>query len=311
MNRLTNGFKIFRGPPPLRPLRLCARLSWEQNVHPSSARVPLSQQAPGSRIFPLHRRLVALLAALFLLQIGARAQIQQAWAVHYNNGITNGQHQAVKMAMDSMGNIYVCGFSEDASSNLGYATIKYAPSGNQLWVARASWTNMNQAKPTSLALDASNAVVITGNGGTVKYDANGQQLWTAPYAGLAIACDANENVIVTGYDDQFGTVKLSPGGSVLWQQTLVDVGPTISQAVVTDSAGNVYVSGSDANNCNSSPCYVQLLLVKYNKQGARQWKATPPTGELATAVQVAGMAISPSSSLYILNNYSGGDQITS
>src|SRR5581483_4310775 len=239
------------------------------------------------------------------------AQIQEAWAVHYNNGITNAQHQALKMALDSTGNIFVCGFSQDASSNLDYATIKYAPDGNQLWVARASWTNMNQAKPTSFALDASNAVIVTGNGGTVKYDATGQQLWTAPYAGLAIACDANENVIVTGYDDQFGTVKLSPGGSEIWQQTFVDNGPTISQAVVTDSAGNIYVSGSDANNCNSNPCYVQLLLVKYNKQGARQWKATPPTGELATAVQVAGMAISPSSSLYILNNYSGGDQITS
>ena len=61
------------------------------------------------------------------------AQIQQAWVARYNNGITAGTNQAVKMALDSAGNIYVAGFSQNASSNFGYVTIKYAPNGNQLW----------------------------------------------------------------------------------------------------------------------------------------------------------------------------------
>jgi len=44
----------------------------------------------------------------------------------------NGTNQAVKMALDSNGNIYVTGFSQNTNTNLGYVTIKYAPNGNQL-----------------------------------------------------------------------------------------------------------------------------------------------------------------------------------
>ena len=67
-----------------------------------------------------------------LALVSGRAQIQQAWVTHYNNGITNGTHQAVKMALDSSGNIYVTGFSQNTNGNLGYVTIKYAPNGSQL-----------------------------------------------------------------------------------------------------------------------------------------------------------------------------------
>ncbi len=36
-----------------------------------------------------------------LLPFSAVSQIQQAWAVHYNNGILNGTNQALKMALDT------------------------------------------------------------------------------------------------------------------------------------------------------------------------------------------------------------------
>src|SRR5277367_3513291 len=75
------------------------------------------------------------------------AQIQQAWVARYKNGITNGTNQAVKMALDASGNIYVTGFSQNANSNLGYVTIKYAPNGNQLWAARYDSTNYPSAMP--------------------------------------------------------------------------------------------------------------------------------------------------------------------
>jgi hypothetical protein len=68
------------------------------------------------------------------------AQIQEAWVAHYNNGIPGGTHQAVKMALDPAGNIYVTGFSQDNNGNVyvtGYdttaaggteiVTIKYSP----------------------------------------------------------------------------------------------------------------------------------------------------------------------------------------
>src|ERR1700733_10535563 len=137
------------------------------------------------------------------------AQIQQAWVAHYNNGITNGTNQAVKMALDTLGNIYVVGFSENTNNSLGYVTIKYAPNGNQLWAARYDSTNDPLATPAAIALDSSNDVFVTGNALTIKYDPNGNQLWTAPYAGTALAVDTNGNAIVTGISSSFGTVKLS------------------------------------------------------------------------------------------------------
>ncbi|MGD1086625.1 MAG: hypothetical protein ABSA47_17955, partial [Verrucomicrobiota bacterium] len=59
------------------------------------------------------------------------AQVQQDWVAKYNNGIPNGTNQAVKMALDGAGNIYVTGFSQNTNGNLDYATIKYAPNGSQ------------------------------------------------------------------------------------------------------------------------------------------------------------------------------------
>jgi len=57
-----------------------------------------------------------LLIALTALRAGA--QIQQAWVAHYNNGIPEGTHQAVKVALDSAGNIYVTGASQGISGSL-------------------------------------------------------------------------------------------------------------------------------------------------------------------------------------------------
>jgi hypothetical protein len=185
---------------------------------------------------------------LFLMACNdGTAQIQQAWVARYNNGITNGTNQAVKIVLDSIGNIYVTGFSQNTNSNLGYATIKFAPNGNEVWVARYDSTNYATATPTAIALDNSNNVLVTGNALTIKYDPNGNQLWTASYGGTTLAVDNDGNSYVGGFSQNFGTVKLSPQGSNIWLTTYIETyGPTVSQSVLVDSGNNVYVSGLDS-----------------------------------------------------------------
>jgi hypothetical protein len=161
-------------------------------------------------------RLILFFLLIVLITISAPARIQQAWVAKYNNGINNGINQAVKMALDPSGNIYVTGFSQNSVSNLGYVTIKYAPNGNQLWVARFDSTNTTTAKPARLVLDTSNNVIVTGSATTVKYDVSGNQMWTAPYAGTYLATDTGGNICVVGFSTDFGTVKLSPSGSNIW-----------------------------------------------------------------------------------------------
>jgi len=94
-------------------------------------------------------RLLLCLGIFALVTSSVTAQLQQAWVAKYNNGITNGTNQAVRMALDSGGNIYVTGFSQNALSNLGYVTIKYAPNGNQIWATRFDSTIYPIASPTS------------------------------------------------------------------------------------------------------------------------------------------------------------------
>jgi hypothetical protein len=107
-------------------------------------------------------RLILFFVLAVFTTFSAPAQIQQAWVARYNNGNLNGTNQAVKMALDSAGNIYVTGFSQNTNTNLGYVTIKYAPNGNQLWATRYESTNYPSAIPSALVLDNSNNVIVFG-----------------------------------------------------------------------------------------------------------------------------------------------------
>jgi Beta-propeller repeat len=260
-------------------------------------------------LFRLSRAVTCLflLPFSFLIQ-NAHAQIQQAWVARYNNGVLDGTNQAVKIALDSSGNIYVLGFSQNTNTNLGYVTIKYAPNGTQVWGSRYENTNYPTATPTGFALDTNNNVVVTGSALTVKYDTNGNLLWTAPYNGAAIAMDSGGNSIVTGFSSGFNTVKISPNGSNVWSASYVSqFGPAPSQAVVVDGGGNAYVAGSDTFMCYSEGpsqiCYNELLLLEYDHNGNQLWDtlAQPPSVPL---IQVVGMAIDKNFNVYVeVNGY--------
>jgi hypothetical protein len=206
----------------------------------------------------------SLILAVLLTPWCAPAQIQQAWVARYNNGITNGTNQAIKMALDTNGSIYVSGFSQNTDTNLGYVAIKYAPNGNQLWAARYDSTNYPLATPSGLVLDNNNNVIITGSGSTIKYDSNGNQIWTAPYAGSALAVDSNRNVVVTGISTQFGTVKLDANGSNIWTAIYPSsYGPGVGQQVLIAPDSSIYVAGYYTSLCQGGMCYEASLIIKY------------------------------------------------
>ena len=241
-----------------------------------------------------------------LVTFSASAQIQQAWVARYNNGITNGTNQAVKMVLGPAGNIYVTGFSQNADTNLGYVTINYAPNGNQFWASRFDSTNYPSATPTALALDSSNDVFVTGSALTVKYDPNGNQLWTAPYAGTALAVDTYRNLIVTGISATFGTVKLNPSGSNLWLATYPSTyGLGIAQQVITASDSSIYVAGNYTFNCDTYGCYHDLLLIKYTANGSQLWTTQWGQGQFSN-VQIAGAVLDSTNNLYLVGDFFGG-----
>jgi hypothetical protein len=230
--------------------------------------------------------------------------VQQAWVAHYNNGITNGTNQAVKMALDSNGNIIVVGASQNTNNNLGYVTIKYAPNGNQLWAARFDSTNYPTATPVALAVDNSNNVVVTGSALTVKYDTNGNQLWTAPYAGYALGVDTGGNIGLT-FGTGFDAVKLAPNGTTSWHQRNPSAcGDALGQAVVVDSGGNIYVAGSYPYFCNDGLVNSEYFVIKYDANGTQLWTTSYQDG--GKQWQTDGLVVDTANNLYVAGNFIGG-----
>jgi hypothetical protein len=253
-------------------------------------------------------RLNTVLLLFTFACFSASAQIQQAWVARYNNGITNGTNQAVKMALDPSGNIYVTGFSQNTNSQWGYVTIKYAPNGSQLWAVRFDSNGYPTASPSGLVLDNGRNVIVTGNALTVKYDTNGNQLWTAPYSGASLAVDAIADIYVTGFGTNFNTVKLSPAGSNVWFAQYVDIGPTLSQAVLVDTETNIYVAGSDTYSYygNGGPTILsnsRLELAKFDVNGNLVWTAFYEANAGSEGpVQIAGAALDAAKNIYVSAN---------
>ncbi len=195
----------------------------------------------------------------------------QSWVQRYN-GPGNGGDVAVSVKLDPTGHVYVTGYSDGgAPTSYDFATIKYSPSGVQQWLRRFNSQNSQSDIATSMAVDGSGNVYITGssstslsltdsNFSTIKYNTDGVFQWSETYTSPnnatdvahSIALDNNGNVYVAGtsflppdmYD--YATIKYSPQGAEQW--VMIYNGPAsnndyVSSLAVDGPGNNVYVTG--------------------------------------------------------------------
>ena len=167
----------------------------------------------------------------------------QVWMKQFSTwqGATVGA--PVDMKLDAVGNVYLTGGFQDSGIFVSYATVKYDPDGNQVWVARYRGRPNAYDFAIALVLDSNANVYVTGYSygegtanadiATIKYDSNGNQLWIRHYDGP-----------VNGYD----------GGS----------------SITIDSIGNIYVAGQ-SEGINSSLNYVNYVILKYDSSGILLW----------------------------------------
>jgi uncharacterized delta-60 repeat protein len=210
----------------------------------------------------------------------------ERWLARYD-GPGNGYDYARALAIDNSGNVYVTGTSHPSGgTDSEYVTIKYDPSGNQLWEADYNGPGNSIDQGNAIAVDNLGDVYVTGcsygtdtsgDYATIKYDPNGNQLWEARYTSTGsyedeaydLAIDNLGNVYVTGRCGDYATIKYDSNGSQLWVALYNGPGngPDMARALKIDDSGNVYVTGYSSGNETG----YDYATIKYDPNGNQLW----------------------------------------
>ena len=207
------------------------------------------------------------------------------WTVQLGTGTTD---SAQAVSIDNDGNLFLAGYTSGDLEGNGNAgghdlfLVKYNSSGDRQWSRQLGTSDNDSAFAT--ATDSSGNVFAAGYTGggldgqthigsfdifLVKYDTNGNRLWSVLHG--------SDNV--TAKDVIFG--------------------------METDTEGNAYLAGyTDAYlDNNTSAGGDDLILIKYNSSGTRQWTVQSGT---SAADYARGVSLDSSGNIYLAGYTSGG-----
>jgi uncharacterized delta-60 repeat protein len=239
-------------------------------------------------------RIIVTASAICVCISLSNAQVLQEWSERYD-GPAHGVDIPNDFTTDRRGNIYITGRSSGVGTGQDFATVKYSNTGEQLLVLRYNSPANSWDEANSIAVDDSGYIYVTGssfytssnrNLVTIKYSADGEVRWAAPYTpqnsaqAKEIVVDDSGNVYVVGKTwDLSGppdltTIKYSASGDQMWvcqfhRDTSRNTEPT---GCVVDSSGNVYVVGASSSyDCPEGICTYDFTILKYDTRGGRKW----------------------------------------
>jgi uncharacterized delta-60 repeat protein len=184
---------------------------------------------------------------------------------------------------------------------------------------------------TGVTVDSSNNIYVTGrttggldektNSGSfdlflVKYNSSGTKQWTQQLGtsgidyGNGVTVDSSGNIYVTGHTEgvldsntnsggrDIFLVKYNSSGAKQWTQQLGSSSHESGESIAVDSSNNIYVAGYaegglDSNTYSGSK---DIILVKYNSSGTKQW-----TKQLGTSGENngQGVVVDSSDNIYV------------
>ncbi len=222
----------------------------------------------------------------------------QLWyALFHGSGLGNDDAKAI--AVDSSGNVLVCGESRSASATIDYCLIKYSPGGSKLWERYYNGPGNGADYAYDIAADASGNVYVTGqsHGGatgddiaTIKYNSLGIPVWTQRFNGSANGSDAGSciemdfqgNIYISGFAKSSGTgynsvllkykndASGTPDWSVQDSQNNSDIFEGASAIKVNQSRSRIYLAGTWSSTVNNRKTN---FVAKYDTSGYRIYRS--------------------------------------
>jgi len=244
----------------------------------------------------------------------------QEWVSKYINPVYNLEDDAISLAIDDSGNVYITGYRTGIGTGLDYAIVKYNSAGLQLWTAKYNGPGNYDDKVKSIAIDGSGNIMVSGSSSnnfdgtnndyaTVMYNSKGEQQWVARYNGSAdandyvcsMAADNSGNVYVSGTCAsnghpryRYATVKYNNSGIEHWvKEYFYYAGSAIAKSMTIDNSGYIYVTGINFFQEENDVC----ATVKYNSDGVQLWAAAfVAIGEYNDPTAIA---TDPSGNIYV------------
>ncbi len=214
------------------------------------------------------------------------------WNKEYN---IDDSDYPVALAVDSVGDIYLAGYSQPSSGyNSDYVIMKLSSStGDTLWVRSFNGEADSTDIPVGIVIDEGGNPYVTGKSYgiscgydilTIKYSSiTGDTIWTRRYNGLAngddiatgITIDSLQNIYIIGNTKNTTTqqdwilLKYSFNGDLIWQREYNGWSYDSPTCIKLDSNGKIYVGGGSYGGKTGYDFYVET----YSANGEPLWNS--------------------------------------
>ena len=213
------------------------------------------------------------------------------------NGSNDDDDELSAVGIDASGYVYAAGYTKSIDQKSDFFTMKWDPATcDTVWTRKYNGAVSQADRIEDMVVDPAGFVYVTGRSDTdlndtldnndivtIKYDANGNQLWLRSYNGTGnlrdepsrIIFDNSGNILVTGraeniQNDDFIVLKYDPStGNPVWASPALYNGPFANDDraldITVNSANEIFVAGYSQTGQGSSPD--DAAIVKFDVNG--------------------------------------------